>query len=177
MKDILKKISKEHKIAGIFTEDPDSFLEGYVECVDKDMFILSHITNMGIYDGYILKLVKRVFQITTDDRYGKKIEALYKIRGQSHMPISVSEEKSAFDNFVEFARSNHFIISVELHYDDENIETGYIKDFSKEYLQIVNIDQYGYEDGESIILAEDITTISCDTDIEHTLSLLVQNNI
>ena len=175
MKNLLKEISEGHIVAGIYTEEPGSFLEGYVECADEDTFVLAHITNVGLYDGYILKFVKSVFKITTGDQYGRKIEALYKLRGQSHMPISFGTGQNVFENFIEFARSNRFIVSVEMHDDDENTEVGFIKDFNKKYIRLLNMDSYGHEDGESTILIEDITAIACDTDTEHALLLIAQN--
>lgn len=159
-------------------DDTDAHLTGYIEKFNEDELLIAHISSHGCYDGFILKRVTDVYRMDYDGEYEKKIERLYKIKKQSHSTVSACSDcnKKILYTLLDFAKENEYVISLE--FQDSylsGVVNGY--DYDKDIIYLSIIDNYGHEEGVSIIHTCNVVTVSVDTDDEQDLNHLRLSDI
>lgn len=174
MLDIIKKYTQK-EIVSIYTnqEEPDSFSAGIVQAVDEEMVLINHITPYGLYDGYIVKQVSKVYRIEHNGQYEQKITKLYSFRKQKHMVIDIQDDDVVL-SVLEFARQNQLLVAIEI------LDSGYwdVQGVVKEIdnvIEIVQVNDYGEENGSTFINKNDISELRCDTEEEISMKLLYDN--
>lgn len=167
---------KKRIIASFAFEDNDTqkFLVGYIEKYNDSEILIAHISPHGYYDGFILKHVEDVKRIDYGGEYEKKVERLYTIRNQTHDHINtlVLEEECILEPLLDFAKHKNYVVTFDL---SDSCVSGFVNGYSDDvvYLEVVN--DYGGENGISIINFDEILTISVDTDFEQDLRLLASS--
>lgn len=160
-------------IATFYCEDGNkqNLFVGYIEKFNDDEILFAHISPHGFYDGFILKHIDDVRRIDYDGEYEKKIERLYKLRQQVHKAISTFDpnDDEILYSLLDFAKQNDYIATLEL--ADNNI-SGLVNGYSNDMIYLDVINDYGEENGISIVNVNEILSVAVDTDHEQDLRLL-----
>lgn len=178
----LKQSMVEKVIVSIFSNrnQPDACSVGYVEAITEDQVLLNHVTPTGLADGIVIRRLEDVFRVDINGLYEQKLHRLYFLQHQSHQTLLLdpaNTETNLFNEILIQAQKLGLIVNVcidETETQDNII--GLTKEVSKFEVVISRISEYGLVDGESILLLDDIVKLNCDTDEEHILKLLYQDN-
>lgn len=170
MKNLLKNCLNNHKVVSLYfdREDNGTHLTGFINSFNTRDIVVAHITPRGEYDGFILKRMNSLYRAECDGAYEKKIGQLYEIKRSSHLYFK-AENENLFSYMLNFAKDRELIVTLELLNDSI---TGFVGDFDSENVNIHCINEYGCQDGNATVKAEEITAVYCDTDNENDLKLL-----
>ena len=154
------------------TEDKCEVLVGYIKKYNDDEILIAHISSHGYYDGFILKHIADIYRIEYDGKYEKKIETLYKRRQATHPEISTFDpnDDEILFSLLDFAKNEEHIASIG--FADDDVVKGFINGYNDDVVYIEAIDEFGAENGISIININDIITLAIDTDDEQDLKVL-----
>lgn len=159
-------------IASFYYDDCNTqrHLVGYIERFNDSEILIAHISSRGCYDGFILKHIEDIYRIDYGGEYEKKIEKLYKIRGQMHATINTfGSDDEIFYSLMDFVEQNSFLVTLEF---AESCITGLVNGYSDDIVYLTIINDYGEEDGISIVHIDEIQTVSVDSDNEQDLRTL-----
>ena len=160
-------------VASFYCDDGNrqNLCVGYIEKFNDSEILLSHISPHGNYDGFILKHIEDVRRIDYGGNYEKKVKKLYKLKKQTHDVIQTfnPDDDEILYSLLDFAKQNDYIVSFEF---AENSISGIINGYTDDVIYLDVIDNYGAENGISIINANEILSVAVDTDHEQDLKLL-----
>ena len=135
---------------------------GYIIDFNETIFVLQHISPLGIEDGLIVEIISNVDNFETVDDYIISIQRLfelnYKIPKQEIKKIDISMEENWQYEILKSGFDQGKLITIELNNND-TINYGYILDFDDTTLQICAINNIGEEDGTQTYCLENITSI------------------
>ena len=162
MIDEVIKMKQNKNIVSIFCDETDSttFLEGYIYAVGVQKFLIKHITQHGLADGYILKELDSIVHLETGGKYERKIEKLYHKKNQKHIDLEIDKNSDLEDNILQICMNNEYITSFEMVEDDECPIKGTIKELDSNKVIVSKLTEDGEEDGEAVLKKENIDTIS-----------------
>lgn len=172
----LTQLCDEKKIVSIYDDidQPDRFALGYIVSCNREHYVLALISPDGKYDGFLLKICDKILHISYDGQYENKIKKLVRYYKTEHEKYRFAEDDLVKEMLL-FAKKYNFIVSIELNNSGYDDCVGYIKEFNNNKCVIQNIDSYGNGDGESFMLINDITQISCNSSDEISLKILHEN--
>ena len=172
MLDIIRNCAEKNKVVSMYfnKEDNQVHSTGYIHRYNEDEIIMAHINPRGEYDGFILDRVDNIYRIESDGAYERKIKRLYKLKKQKHEAVKC-KGKSLLADLLDFAKSKEYLISLELGNDSV---TGILDHYDDSCIYLNAIDAYGNPDGTSVICIEQLVTVSCDTDYEQDVKLLIR---
>lgn len=158
----LKNLIKKKDLVALYTNvsNGNAFSVGYIRALVQEGVLLQSVGIHGEYDGYIAINVKDILRIETNSKYLEKIKKLISFNINEKETEMCSED--AFIFLIKNAMDNNKIVAVQ--YADDCEVRGYVKDI-KEVLSIVEVDEYGYEEGENIIELANINRVVVD-DVE-----------
>lgn len=161
--DELNKIKQNKEMGAFFSNvhDLQSFSAGYIMRVYEDNFIINHIHPDGYYDGFRAKKLETMIFIERKNQCIEKLNYLAKWYGVRHETIA-PVYNDAFMDILHYAQCNQKVIVITLIESDGLDITGIIRDFDNKTINVLNIDEYGEEDGESLIYFKNIYQIDCD---------------
>ena len=173
MRELLYKIKEMDKLISVFFDKnhPDTFLTGYVNGIDDEFVIINHITPQGFYDGYICIRIDDIICVEYDGKYEDKICSLYQAKN-SNKHIYHSEEVPVKESLIKWAHSNKILVSVGVF--DTSI-LGIVTQMGALW-EIRRIDEYGEEEGISVIYEDDIEWLAVDSEEEQSARLLLAGN-
>ena len=173
--DVIRKCFEDGNVASFFCNPDytDLHLTGYVAKYSADEVLIAHISVHGYYDGFILKPVKDIYRIDYAGNYETKIARLYKQRKQGHPNLGGIGDGEIMPSLFSYAKDNSLIICLEF---QDNLLRGFVNNYNDNTICINIIDDYGCDDGISVINLEDILTVSVDTDDEQAALLLYKAN-
>lgn len=160
------------KLATFYCEEGESqkLFCGYVEKYNNSEILIAHISPHGYYDGLILMHIEDIWRVDYDGDYEKKIGRLYKLREQSHKHIhAIDMGEEILYTLLDFAKQNDYIISIEF---SENRISGFVNDYTDDNIYLGVVNEFGAENGTSIINVDEILCIAVDSDYEQDLKLL-----
>lgn len=165
MLNTLKALLKNQNLCEIYTnvEQTNKFSVGYVVAVDERNCLLLAVDFYGQYDGLSCFLIDKIFQIQTCTQYLQAIEKLVKhrniITSKNHRTDTI-----LLDILTDISE-NKRICEIEL--CDSNLAdaTGYVKnvDVKENKIELLLVDEFGHNDGETIIDMQMISHISYDS--------------
>lgn len=160
----------------IYTDktDTEKFSFGFIQGISNDYVLLASISPFGFYDGFTIKSYMDIYRCESKDRYGEKVYKLYQIHKQSHPNVDLLSDNLILD-LIQYAYNNHLVISAEVHTSDLNDVQGFVSSIHNGLICVDQIDSDGYNNGESMLLIEEITCVTCDSDCEMALRLLADN--
>lgn len=178
---LLKRSMNENIMVAVYSNKnrPDTCSVGYVDSITKDMVLIKHVTPHGLTDGFVIRRLEDVFRIDINGQYENKLQRLYFLQEQSHHAIT-SQLNSEVDLFVGILNiSQKFGKVVDVCIDDTESQAdivGFVKEVKENEVIISQISEYGFANGESSLMIDDIVKISCDTYNGHILELLFLDN-
>lgn len=158
----LTKLKDANSIVAIYTNenDGDVFSVGYICELKQDKVLLLNVGVHGEYDGYTAMYVDDIFRIETDSKYLDKIKKLMTFNVNEKMLEANLEDVFVF--LLNKAVNDNNIFAIQ--YNNDSEIRGYVKEI-KNVLSVIEIDEYGCEDGKNIINIRNINKIVVD-DVE-----------
>lgn len=178
LKENLKHAQETKKLVSIYmdSEKTNSFSVGYILNIEDDKLIIAHISPEGFYDGYSGTFISNIFRMDTESQYINKIFQLFHLHANpSFYPFNENQETDCFLKLIDFAKKNKLVVSIETYdsgYDDIQ---GYINSYSPDSISISLLNEFGGENGFSVVNLDAVSEITCDSSTEVTLKLLHQN--
>lgn len=164
---LLQQITQADMIASLSWGD-SGLQVGKVLGWNDEEILIAHISAGGYYDGYVLRPLDGLFQITFGGRYEQKMQKLYAAKTQHHALVRANND-NLWNSILEYAFQAELILSAE--HGSASV-TGYIEDWDDAALKLRVLDQFGMEDGSAIVLRDEIDLLAVDTDYEQDLRLL-----
>ena len=151
-------------------EDSQKHYTGYITGVNDREIMISHISKNGYYDGYILRQTEDVYRIDYGGEYERRIEDLYKAKGQKHtISLTKEAEETLFLFALKTAKEHGFVVS--LMFNDDH-RSGLIKHYTEDIVCLYALNDNGEKDGVAVVKTAEILVIEIDTDYEQDLKLL-----
>lgn len=151
-------------------EQPTLFSVGYVVDISDSCIIMAEIGKYGFYSGYSLIQLNQIFRIELSSEYAQRLEKLYSIRQQHHVRFNLC--KNPMESLLLFAKSENKIVTIELESSGFDDVQGFVTAIENEFIIIDQMTDNGESEGESVILTNSISHISCDSDKERAIYLL-----
>ncbi len=176
LKHRIREAYNQHEVVGIYDsrEDVTKFWVGYIAAYSDDYVICGHITPNGLYDGFLLIDASRIFRIESHSMEIKRTALLYKLKRQQH-PEYVSVSENLALSLLKYAMDHQYIVTIEQMDQAVNDVQGYVEGLDEWSVRIKTYTKYGEPDGEALLSMEDISFLSCDTDDDANLRLLLVN--
>jgi hypothetical protein len=164
--DTLKKARLAEEVVAIYTDisEPDKFSAGFVDQIDDTWIRLRSISSEGEDDGYEVRALKDIFKIAINGRYEQKIDFISNNRedvfknveldhsvemGVAVATLKEAQEKELIANF--WMRAEGAFHSV----------TGYVDNLDQDIVRILEVDNYGQEDGVLLLDLNQVVGVSC----------------
>jgi len=164
MIEIIKEIIEKKEIASIYTDvdETDSFAAGFIQDINDQNILIAHVSQHGIYDGYIVLKTDAIYRIDRNGQYEQKLSKLYMQRKQSHEAIDIKNNDIVF-SVLEHAIKTGAFVNIELLDKECSAIQGLILK-NGDTIVIEQYDDFGNSNGETILNKNDIIEIGCDTD-------------
>lgn len=174
----LIKIMNEDTLVSLYDNrnNISRFIFGKLLFVNEDFFIIQLFSSTGHLDGLLLKRIDEVFRIEINSSYHKKIMKLIELNNARTEKIDFCDSKP-IESFLEFAKYNNHVVSVEILGGDSFNLIGFIESNHDNICKIQQIDEYGYFDGLSVFNITDVTEISCNSSSEIVIKNLYTYNL
>ena len=157
------------------TSDYGSFAVGYIVGYNEEHYILALISPYGRYDGFVVRERKSIVSVEHGGKYENKIKRLAAYYKTKHEELDLSED-NLYLSMLNFANERNYIVAIELNDGGYQDCIGYVKSIDAESGDksciISLLDEYGENDGEAVLLIDDITELSVNTEDEIRLKIL-----
>lgn len=160
MFELLKKICIKEKLVSIYSdyEETEKFFYGKILCVNEDEVLIYLISPSGKFDGILVKKTSSIFRIEYGGDYESKMELLLDCDlPDFDYPV---DESDIGLSMLKNALETKEMISIELLDSGIYDLIGIVEAIDKTTCRIKQYNEYGFEDGYSIINPDDITQIS-----------------
>jgi hypothetical protein len=139
---------------------------GYILDFNDTVFVLQHISSLGLEDGLIIESIDNIDNFETDDDYLKAIQLLFDQENQiQKQQVKNVELPASEENWQLELLKNRFdqgkIITVEVN-DSESVNYGYVLDYDDTSLQLKSISKTGDENGTTTYCLAEITSLTVD---------------
>lgn len=170
---VINEFYLSQKYCSIYTNNSSttSFIFGKILCFDETFFVIEAVSPNGIFDGIIVKEIDSLVYIEHDSQYSKKMLDLMRIHNYKAPQYNITDS-CILSSAIGIALENKHIVSIELLNSGLYNITGFIDGLSEEICKINQIDQYGNEDGHSIIQLSSITQLCFLSEDELCIELL-----
>lgn len=168
-----KKVCNENKFVSIYSNcaDTEKFIYGKILYVNEEEVLIYMVSPNGDFDGLLVMPITRVFRL----EYGGDYEAKMKLlMSQYELPVfdySV-DNLHIGSSILKIALETGQIVSIELLDSDIDDVVGIVESVDRNLCKIKQINDYGREDGYSIINLDDITQISYNSEDERRRKVL-----
>ncbi len=165
MYELLKEYWQTNTLIAIYTnkDKEETFAVGYINQLTKEEVIILHVGLHGEYDGYSACYIDDIFKIETNTKYLNKINILKDWEATDILPI-INTSNDFFTSLITTAMKNSKIVAIGC-YDLDTAIIGFLKSTLDNIIIISQIDEYGEQDGDTIICKDSINKIVID-DIE-----------
>lgn len=140
--------------------DTDKFEVGLVLSVSEDYYSLARVDSKGRPNGSYVGQIEQIVRLAVGSQYLLAIKLLTERQKQFEMGIK-PEPAGPFDQFsdlIRYACEHRIMISVTA--DAEFF--GFVKDFTSDHIELVEINKSGIEDGIQYIDLDQVSRIDFD---------------
>lgn len=157
---ILTELSQNGKPASIYTnrEETNKFHYGYVLAVNESVLAIHTLSADGDSDGILVIPTDFVYRVAIDGLYDQKMKKLC----SADLPVPLAgkiDPCNIKESLLQAAVETQQIISVELIHSGYSDIFGFVKAIQNDRCKIREVDDYGFEDGDSYVMLDDITQI------------------
>lgn len=170
MIELLTKFCELGKLVSVYmdSQNTTNFIFGRIICINNDNIAINMISPTGYYDGILVKSTEEIIRLEIDDEYGQKIKKLYQQNDCKDNAI-ILNNKDIIGSMLNIAKQSKKIISCELINSEKNDIVGFVEDVVNGICTIKQVNSYGYDDGFSYIMVDDISQITYDSSDEQSL--------
>ena len=160
------------------TSEYGSYAVGYIVGYNEVHYILALISPYGRYDGFVVRERKSIVSVEHGGKYENKIKRLAAYYKTKHEELDLSED-NLYLSMLNFANERNYIVAIELNGSGDQDCIGYVKNINTKSddksCTIILIDEYGENDGEAVLLIDDIIELSVNTEDEIRLKIIHEN--
>lgn len=156
---LLEDYMEKNTLVALYTnkDNYEAFAVGYINKIINDKVIILHIGVHGEFDGYSSCYVEDIYRVETNSKY---IMKLSKLKGWDIPDVpKVNYNEDCFDSLIVSAYKNNEIIAIRC-CDSETDIRGYIINYSDLSMTILQINEYGEDDGQTTIYTNDISKVA-----------------
>ena len=156
----LMKFKEEYELTAFYTneQEGDKFLVGYIQELIDDKILILNVGIHGEFDGYTVMYIDNIFRMEISSRYLNKIKKLQSFNQQDMVKIDTS--KNLIEDLLNTAKEKEYIVAVV--YGDDLEEVSGLVISVGDSITILQINEYGEEDGETYIHLDIIDRIVMD---------------
>ncbi len=172
--DTLKNICKKMNFVSIYSnfDDTEKFIYGKVLCVNEDEVLIYMLSPNGDYDGILVQQTADIFRVEYGGDYERKMKALSSDYDLPNFDCPVDESDIGF-SILKNAFDTKEIVSIELLNSGIYDLIGVVEEIDENNCKIKQYNDYGCEDGYSIVNLCDITKICCGSEDELRIERLI----
>ncbi|WP_165673823.1 hypothetical protein [Metapseudomonas otitidis] len=156
----LEKAMQDKRIVSIYTSDDwSSYSVGYVISIDSTHICLESITGSGESIGFEIRSLEEIKKVETSGKYEQKIEILANHQGEIIHPVTLPAPGGGIiHETLELAQQRKCVITIWTEGSEDSI-SGYVSSIENNTITIQAVDEYGDNDGVSVIPQEEISSI------------------
>jgi hypothetical protein len=172
-REILKRYVGKDELLEVYDsrDKEDKFEVGFVQSATEESYSLATIDSKGRPDGIFVGRIDEIDHMAVGTQYLATIKLLNERYKSGEKPMS--PPIGPFDDMLElvkYAHRNRQIVSVLI----ENYYTGFITDFSKEHIELLEVNRHGIEDGYQFLDLEQVSRIDIGSPTEDARRFLHQ---
>lgn len=173
MKQVLQKLCQDGQWLSIYSNinDFSAFRFGRILAVSNKQAVILAISPDGGYDGIFLKEIAEIYRIETGCQYTKKMLHLMPEKLVDEWCPSIEGDDLVI-SVLHAAMNEAKIVSVGLLDSGCYDLIGFVKNIEDGVATILQVDDYGVEDGISYVRIADITEMTCDSLDERRIQIL-----
>ena len=158
MYELLEKYMRSGSLIAVYSDrnNYESFAVGYVYKICEGKVMILNVGVHGEFDGYSVCFIDDIFRLEENSKYLQKINKL-KDWDISNV-LKIDTEGELFKAVIETALKYKKIIAIDC-CDSEFEVRGYVNEMSDTIVRLMQITEYGEEDGETMIRIDDINKI------------------
>ncbi len=155
MCNILHEIKEQKKIIALYTDadNYEKFMIGYVISILNGKILVLNVGLNGEFDGYSVINTDDIYRIEVDSKYIKKIKSICKFKYEEI--FSIRTEKDLLLDLLNSAINRNSVVAVSV-FDSDNAIFGYVKKIENNKVYILQVNEYGEDDGYTIFLYNSI---------------------
>lgn len=138
---------------------------GYILDFNDTLFVLQHVSSLGLEDGIIIEKIDVVDNFETDDDYLGATQLLFdtenQVQKQHIRSIEMPHEENWQHGLLKSGFDQGKIITVEVNNAD-TVNYGFVFDYDDTSLQLKSITKTGEENGTETYNLADITSLTVD---------------
>jgi hypothetical protein len=156
-REILRRHVGRNELVEIYddAQDLDKFEVGFIVAVSEDTYFVKKVDAKGRYNGHFMGRLDDVVRLATGTQY---LTAIGLLAERTRSSDSHDQELPALDNFsdlLKYAHRNRLMVSAWV----DVCFFGFIQEFSKEHLELVEVNKSGLEDGIQYLDIDEVSTI------------------
>lgn len=157
----LNTLIAEKRNVCIYTDfnDTSKFLYGRFLCANEYYFVVYMFSCDGDFDGILVKTTDSIIRLEFDGQYEEKMQLL---SSEKELPeiLSFLNNKYIIDQVLDYANKTQSIVSIEICSSSCDDIVGFVEEMNNDMVKIKQVDEYGFDDGVTIIKLSNITQIS-----------------
>lgn len=159
---ILFELCEEKEMASFYTDEDNTgkFHFGTVTAVNEREIALEKITPDGDYDGITVMSTERVIRVERGGLYAEKMHKLCCGKTLPDIDYHIDNDNIMM-SFMRWNLTAKEVLSIELIHSGYNDIIGRIDSIEDDQCIIKQIDEYGFDDGISYVMFDNITQITC----------------
>jgi hypothetical protein len=157
-REVLRRFVGKNELIEVYEDDDDDKFEvGYVISVSEDTYSLNMIDSKGRFNGIFVGSLEEVRRLASGTQYLASIQLLNERfksgdRIESNMPPGPFED---MDDLLKYAHKHRLMTAILT----ESYFYGYVMHYTKEHLELLEVNKAGIEDGIQYLDREEITRI------------------
>lgn len=156
----LEEAMQDKRIVSIYTSDDwSSYSVGYVVSIDDTHICLESITGSGESIGFEIRSLEEITKVETFGKYEKKIEKLANHQGEIIQAVTLPPpSRGIIHEILKLALQRKCVITVWADDAEESI-SGYVSSIENDTITIQAVDEFGDNDGISVVPQGKVTSI------------------
>ncbi|BCD88137.1 hypothetical protein PSm6_45440 [Pseudomonas solani] len=156
----LEKAMQDKRIVSIYTSDDwSSYSVGYVVSIDGTHICLESITGSGESIGFEIRSLEEITKVETSGKYEQKIETLANHQGEVIHPVALPAlGEGIIHETLALALQRKCVITIWVQGSEDSI-SGYVSSIENDTITIQAVDEFGDNDGASVVPQGEISSI------------------
>lgn len=170
IEEILSQVMQTKAMCALFTDeaDTDKFQVVKINKFNRDCIFATSYNQYGQIDGSEYISLRKLIKIETNSEYLQALSILDEYRNKS----AEKNEFTSLKEMLDYAKYHNKVCEIELCDSGLQDAVGFISEITKEGLTVQSVNEFGEQDGESILFLSDITALSFGSDDTEKIEIL-----